>query len=227
MPLIFAGLPIGNIGDLSDRVKDAISSADIIAAEDTRNFKKLLSRANLNGVNLKTDAKIISFFDHNENQKIQFILDNAEEKNILIVSDAGMPGIADPGWTLMSDAKKKGIEWTVLPGPSAFLQALLMSGFPIDQFSFLGFAPRKAGKLEQFYSKIAESKSTVAFYESPHRIEKSLKMADKMLQNREIAVCREITKLHESVIRGSAKDVLEAISRLPKLGELVVVISAR
>ncbi|MDR2748765.1 MAG: 16S rRNA (cytidine(1402)-2'-O)-methyltransferase [Bifidobacteriaceae bacterium] len=221
MPLIFAGLPIGNIDDLSVRVKEAISNADIIAAEDTRVFKNLLRRADL-----KTNAKIISFFDHNENQKTKLLLDSARDKNALIVSDAGMPAISDPGWTLMSAAIENDIEYAVLPGPSAFLQALIMSGFPIDKFSFLGFAPRRAGKLEQFYNEIANTSHTVAFYESPHRIEKSLQTASTILKNREIAVCREITKKYESTIRGNASSVLEAISHLSKLGELTVVVSS-
>ncbi|MDR3116888.1 MAG: 16S rRNA (cytidine(1402)-2'-O)-methyltransferase [Bifidobacteriaceae bacterium] len=227
MPLIFAGLPIGNKDDVSSRVISAIKQAKIIAAEDTRKFRTFLQKQKISLIN----TKIISFYEHNEDKMQENLVKTSLKENVLVVSDAGMPAISDPGWKLIRLAVEKNVELTILPGPSAFLLALIYSGFPIDKFTFLGFAPRKNQKVQTFYKEIAKSSVTTVFYESPHRIVKSLEIAKKILPGRQIALCRELTKMHEEIIRANVDQVLDImktkLAQGNKIGEIAVVISAK
>ncbi|MDR3152662.1 MAG: 16S rRNA (cytidine(1402)-2'-O)-methyltransferase [Bifidobacteriaceae bacterium] len=225
MSLIFAGLPIGNKDDVTNRIILAIKQARIIAAEDTRKFKIFLQKQKISLIN----TKIVSFYEHNEDKMQENLVNISLKENVLVVSDAGMPTISDPGWKLLKLAVEKNVELAILPGPSAFLLALIYSGFPIDKFTFLGFAPRKNQKIQTFYKEIARSSITTVFYESPHRIAKSLEIACKFLPGRKIALCRELTKIHEEIIRADIEEVLDIIvTRLnkgAKLGEITVVVS--
>ncbi|MDR3127743.1 MAG: 16S rRNA (cytidine(1402)-2'-O)-methyltransferase [Bifidobacteriaceae bacterium] len=222
MPLIFAGLPLGNIEDISLRVLKALQNADIIACEDTRVFNRLIK-----SLDIKVPAKIISYFEHNAKYKDNFLLEQAKIKKVILVTDAGMPAISDPGWTLLRQAILSEQNLEFLPGPTAFLLALLWSGFAMDKFTFLGFAPRKATKLKTFYQQIMASEITNVFYESPHRIIKSLEIADAIMPKRQIALCRELTKPHQEIIRGQAVNIIEKIKSYKKLGEISLVIANR
>jgi len=196
---------------------DTLAGADLIAAEDTRQTKKLLER-----FDIKTP--VTSYHEHNIKHKTgQLISEILEGKNIALVSDAGMPGISDPGEELIKEAASKGIKIIPIPGPSAVITALAVSGLPAGRFVFEGFLPREGKQRRRVLRKLAGEERTIVFYESPHRLKKSLKDILEILGDRKICVAREITKIHEEFFRGS---VSEAAARFCEevLGEITLVV---
>jgi 16S rRNA (cytidine1402-2'-O)-methyltransferase len=202
--LIFAATPMGNVGDASARLITAIEQADVIAAEDTRKFMNLCSR-----LGIRYDAKLVSNFEANEAGRVDQLLEavNAGSR-VLVVTDAGMPSVSDPGYRLAIAAIDSGINYQVLPGPSAVLTALLLSGLPADRFCFEGFLPRKSGDRIRTLTQLLHEPRTMIFFEAPHRLEKTLNdMAEVFGPQRLAAVAREMTKTYEEVIRGSMQDL--------------------
>jgi 16S rRNA (cytidine1402-2'-O)-methyltransferase len=200
---------------------DAIATADVIAAEDSRRFHRLASDLGVTFV-----GKVISFFDGNEEERTQEILEILRiGKNVLVVSDAGMPTISDPGFRLARDASAENIAVQVLPGPSAVTMAVALSGLPTDRFSFDGFPPRTSGARKKFYESLRFDERTLVFFEAPHRLEESLVDAVASFgSERKAAICREMTKHYEQTIRGDLGDLLEWSQKNEVLGEITLVI---
>lgn len=202
--LIFAATPMGNVKDASARLVAAIQQADVIAAEDTRKFMNLSSR-----LGVRFNAQLVSHFEANEAGRVGQLLDSVAAGNlVLVVSDAGMPQVSDPGYRLAVAAIESGIDYQVLPGPSAVLTALLLSGLPADRFCFEGFLPRKSGDRVRALTQLAHEPRTMIFFEAPHRLAKTLSdMAEVFGPDRIAAVAREMTKTYEEVIRGSLQEL--------------------
>lgn len=219
--LLLAATPIGNIGDASDRLKRALEGADIIAAEDTRKAHTLMSN-----LNITFTAKVISYFDGNEQDRVPFLIDALREgKSVVVISDAGMPTVSDPGYRIAHAATAAGIPFSVLPGPSAVTTALALSGLPSDRFSFEGFLPRKQGERLHFLNDLATERRTMIFFEAPHRIVDTVAdLISVFGENRPAAMCREITKTYEEVTRGTLADIQARCER-EVLGEITLVIS--
>src|SRR3989338_2528968 len=201
--LYIVATPIGNLSDITLRALEILKSVDLIACEDTRHTKILL-------IYYKIEKPTISYHEHSKVQKIDYLVDELKKgKNIALVSDAGTPGISDPGNKFVEAAMKEGIQVIPIPGPSAVISALSISGFPSDSFIFYGFMPHKKGK-QTLIKKIAQSDITSVFYESTHRIIKTLEMMKEIIGNeREIVVARELTKKFETIYRGTILGVLE------------------
>jgi 16S rRNA (cytidine1402-2'-O)-methyltransferase len=215
--LYIVATPIGNLGDISLRVLDVLKSVDLILCEDTRETQKLLSR---HGIKTPT----LSYHQHSRLEKVENIIRIlGEGKDLALVSDAGTPGISDPGNKLIEKLVEMGpqlVQIVPLPGPSALTAAASVSGFPMDRFVFLGFPPAKK-KRKKFFQDVISSVHPVIFYESPHRIIKSLKELSEFNENLEVVVCRELTKKFETVYRGKIGEVIGQIN--PK-GEFVVIV---
>ncbi|MDY5584595.1 MAG: 16S rRNA (cytidine(1402)-2'-O)-methyltransferase [Arcanobacterium sp.] len=220
--IILAATPLGNDGDASLRLRQAIESADLIAAEDTRRLRNLCSR-----LDLHPTAKIIAFHDHNEAQLAPELVAQASlGAQIVVVSDAGMPSVSDPGYRLANLAQEQQVPITVIPGPSAVLTALAISGLATNRFSFEGFAPRKTGEQLQIFGSLADDERTLIFFESPRRLAATLQtMAATFGDEREAAVCRELTKTYEEVKRGSLAELSVWAQTREILGEIVIVVS--
>lgn len=202
--LVFAATPMGNVGDASARLIAEIQQADVIAAEDTRKFMNLCSR-----LGIRYDAKMVSHFQANEAARVEQLLEAVTAGSVvLVVSDAGMPSVSDPGYRLTVAAIEAGINYQVLPGPSAVLTALLLSGLPADRFCFEGFLPRKSGDRLRTLIQLTHEPRTMIFFEAPHRLEKTLNdMAEVFGAQRRGAIAREMTKTYEEVIRGSMQEL--------------------
>lgn len=213
MPLAVVPTPIGNLEDITLRALRYLREADLIACEDTRRTGRLLAHYEIK----KT---LISYHEHNEERLAAELAERAKTERIALVSDAGTPLVSDPGYRLVSACIEAGVEVEVLPGPSALVTALAASGLPSDTFTFLGFLPRKGRERAQLLARISEEESTFIVYESPHRIGKTL--AD-LPAEAPVAVCRELTKLHEEVFRGTAAEAAEHFSEGVK-GEMVLVV---
>ena len=215
-----AATPLGNPGDASPRLKEAIASAEIIAAEDSRRFHRLCS-----DIEVTFTGRVISFFDGNETERTQEILELLRAgKNVLVVSDAGMPTISDPGFRLARDAMAENLSVTVIPGPSAPVMALALSGLATDRFTFEGFAPRALGARQALYESLRFEERTMVFFEAPHRLADCLADAVEVLgPNRRAAVCRELTKTYEEVKRGTLGE-LAAWAAEGVRGEITVVL---
>jgi 16S rRNA (cytidine1402-2'-O)-methyltransferase len=220
--LLVVATPIGNLDDLSHRARAAFESADLIACEDTRHTGRLLAHLGLK-------KPLISLHEHNERQRLPRLLADLEEgKVIAVASDAGTPLLSDPGFLLVREAAARGIRIEPIPGPSALLAALVASGLPPYPFTFAGFPPPKSGKRRTFYKEWAALGHTLILFESPHRLLASLEDALAELGDRRVAVARELTKLHEEVLRGTLSEVLEALrGRAALKGEFVLVIDGR
>jgi 16S rRNA (cytidine1402-2'-O)-methyltransferase len=218
--LILAATPIGNLSDASPRLVEHLVSSKFIAAEDTRSLLKLA-----NALGIKLNARLFSLHEHNENERIEQILEIAGEDDVLVVSDAGMPTVSDPGFLLVRAAVKAGVTVTIIPGPSAVLSALAVSGLPTDRFTFEGFLPRKTGDRKKAFESLAREPRTMVFFESPHRILESLEDAASVLgPERQASVSRELTKKFEHTERGTLPELVEWAKGEPK-GEMVLVIA--
>lgn len=216
--LYIVATPIGNLGDISLRAIEILKSADLIACEDTRHTKILLDR-----YGVKTPAT--SFYQHNRITKAEYLLKFLNEgKNIALVSDAGMPGILDPGYNLINSAIKENIKITVIPGPAAFINALVLSGKPAHEFFFAGFLPNRSQARRRRLQELSKLKTTVVFYESCHRIEAALGDVCAVLGNIDVVVAREITKKFEEVKRGRPSEIIADFQKMRPRGEYVVVI---
>jgi 16S rRNA (cytidine1402-2'-O)-methyltransferase len=220
--LILAAIPLGNPGDASARLKEAITQVDFIAAEDSRRFGRLCAE-----LGITYEAKIYSFFEGNENERLEPLLEILSSgKDLLVVTDAGMPGISDPGYRLTREAIARDIPIRVLPGPSAVTTALLYSGLPTDRFCFEGFLPRTSGARITALEKLEEEERTMIFFEAPHRLEESLVDAISVLgEDRLASICREMTKTYEETIRGSLSDLLAWAQSREILGEITLVVA--
>jgi 16S rRNA (cytidine1402-2'-O)-methyltransferase len=222
--LSIVSTPIGNLGDITTRAREALTNCDVVVCEDTRVTGKLLS---LLGFPKK---ELISFHSRSGKKKVDTIIKRLEhDEHFVLVSDAGTPGISDPGFALVSKAREKGINVEAVPGPSAFLAALSVSGLPINQFVYLGFLPVKKGRKRMFEIMRDEERTSV-FYESPHRIEKTMKELKGVLDNqptRFIVICRELTKMHEEVVGTSVCDVLDELSKMKIKGEFCIVVGPK
>lgn len=222
MSLILAATPLGNPGDASMRLRDAIESATIIAAEDSRRFHRLCS-----DIDVKFTARVLSFFEGNEDDRTRELLAELQSgATVLVVSDAGMPTISDPGFRLMRDAIERGIDVSVIPGPSAVTMAVALSGLPTDRFTFEGFAPRASGARLAAFEKLRHEERTMVFFEAPHRLGDSLGAAVSVFgAERSGAICREMTKRYEETIRGSLKELSTWADTNEVLGEITLVIA--
>lgn len=217
--LILAATPIGNLSDASVRLREVLEASRFIAAEDTRNLLHLA-----NALGIKLDAKLFSLHDHNEAERLTQLLDIATDNDVLVVSDAGMPTVSDPGFQLVRAAIAQNIAVTVVPGPSAVLAALAVSGLPTDRFTFEGFVPRKQGERLRFFEQLKTEHRTMIMFESPHRILECLESARSVLGERQASVSRELTKKFEHTARGTLGDLVEWAKDEPK-GEMVLVIA--
>ncbi len=222
MALTLAATPLGNPGDASPRLKDAIANAEVIAAEDSRRFHRLCS-----DIEVTFTGRVISFFDGNETERTQEILELLRTgKNVLVVSDAGMPTISDPGFRLARDAIAENLAVTVIPGPSAPVMALALSGLATDRFTFEGFAPRALGARQALYESLRFEERTMVFFEAPHRITESLQDALAVFGiDRKAAICREMTKTYEETVRGTLAELVAWSTSKEILGEITIVIA--
>ena len=218
--IILAATPIGNLADASERLVEHLKSARFIAAEDTRTTLKL---AHALGISL--NAKMFSLNEQNEGARLEQLVDLAKEEDLLVVSDAGMPTVSDPGFQLVRGCVAAGVDVTIIPGPSAVLAALAVSGLPTDRFSFEGFIPRKQGERQRLWQTLEHETRTMVFFESPHRILESLESALAVLgADRQATVSRELTKKFEQTVRGTLGDLVEWAKTEPK-GEMVMVLA--
>ena len=203
--VVLAATPIGDVGDASPRLRAALTNADVIAAEDTRRLRRLLAR-----MELGTNARVVSYFEGNEVSRTTELLGElAAGARVVVVTDAGMPSVSDPGYRLVAAAVEQGYAVTAVPGPSAVLTALAVSGLPVDRFCFEGFLPRRAGERGRRLAELAQEPRTLVFFEAPHRTLESLTaMAEVFGPDRRAAVCRELTKTHEEVRRGPLAELV-------------------
>ena len=215
--LYIVSTPIGNLGDMSLRAISTLKKVSLVAAEDTRHSKKLFIYHDIM-------TPVTSYFEHNKNFKIpQLISQLNKGKDLALISDAGTPSISDPGYRIVREAIDNDIEIVSIPGSSAILAALVSSGLPTDRFLFEGFLPSKKGRLKRI-ERVMDFDGTLIYYESPHRLVKSLKQFSEILGNRPAAVARELTKIHEEIKRGSLIDLLSFYSEKKVRGECVILI---
>lgn len=215
--LYIVATPIGNLGDLTFRAKEVLDGVDLVACEDTRHTSILLKH-------YKIDVPRLSFHSHSGQAKVEKIMDYLNKgSDVALVSDAGTPGISDPGYVLIQAALEGGVEVVPIPGPSAVITALCASGLPTDKYLYLGFLPVKKGR-QTLFKKMAESEYTVVFYESPHRLVKTLtQLKDHLSADAQVVVAKELTKIYENYYRGTLDDVLKALPEKVK-GEYVVMV---
>jgi 16S rRNA (cytidine1402-2'-O)-methyltransferase len=220
--LILAAIPLGNPADASTNLREAIVNAKFIAAEDSRKFSWLCS-----DLGITYSAKVISFFEGNEIERLDELVAILESgSDLLVVTDAGMPGISDPGYRLARAAVEKNIKIKVLPGPSAVTTALLLSGLPSDRFCFEGFAPRTSGARKTWFENLANETRTIIMFEAPHRLPESLADAVTVFgPSRQGAICREMTKTYEEVIRGDLETLHNWAAATEILVEITLVIA--
>ena len=219
--LYICGTPIGNLEDISFRVLRILKEVDLIAAEDTRRTKKLLHYYEIN-------TPMSSYHEHNELEMTERLIKELKAgKDIALVSDAGMPEISDPGSLIVKRAIKLDILVFPVPGPTALISALVVSGLSVDRFVFEGFIPRKGKERKSFLDNIESQERTIVFYESPYRLLDTLKELNKVLKGRKIAVVRELTKIHEEKYYGTSKKVYELLKDKEIKGEIVLVVEGR
>ena len=216
--LTLVSTPIGNLADMTFRAVEVLKEVDLILAEDTRHSGRLLAH-----YDVKT--RMTAYHDHNKEAVTPGIVEQLEnDRKIALITDAGTPGISDPGFYLVRAAIEAGIQVTVAPGPSALLPALVLSGLPTDAFTFLGFTPKKKGELARTVTALEDETRTVLFYVAPHQLLKVLGAFAEHLPERPLAVAREITKLHEEVRRGRALELLQHYEGRKVRGEIVLVV---
>ena len=213
--------PIGNLGDITLRALEVLKSVDLIAAEDTRQSLKLLNHFNIK-------KSLISYHKHNEQGKSEELIDRVRNgENIAVISDAGTPGISDPGSIVLKKCIENGIDVEVLPGATAFTTAIIYSGLDTSAFIFRGFLPRENKEKKEFVESLKDRRETIIFYESPYRVIDTLTFLKENFGNRNIAVCRELTKLHEEIYRGSLEEAICYFNdNIPK-GEFVLVLQGK
>lgn len=219
--LVLAATPIGSSDDASQKLRDALTSADLIAAEDTRRFLTLTKR-----LGIEPSARVVSYFEGNEASRTRELVDAvAAGQRVVLVTDAGMPSVSDPGYRVVTACIDEGLRVTAVPGPSAVLTALAVSGLPVDRFCFEGFLPRKAGERRRRLEGLAAEERTMVFFEAPHRLDDFLAGAAAELgADRLGAVCRELTKPYEEIIRGPLSELAEWAKGEVR-GEVTVVIA--
>ncbi|WP_206686190.1 16S rRNA (cytidine(1402)-2'-O)-methyltransferase [Kribbella qitaiheensis] len=219
--LVLVGTPIGDFSDASARLRRVLGEVDVVAAEDTRRLKRLTSE-----LGIVVTGRVMSFFEGNERQRTdELVAALVEGQTVAVVTDAGMPSVSDPGYRLVAAAIEAGIQVTAVPGPSAVLTALALSGLPVDRFTFEGFLPRKSGERIKRFQELAREQRTMIFFEAPHRLTDSLaEMAEAFGKDRRAAVCRELTKTYEEVKRGTAAELAEWAADGVR-GEITIVVS--
>lgn len=215
--LYLVATPIGNLEDITVRALRVLREVPLIAAEDTRQTRKLLERYDIH-------QPMISYFEHNERARVGLLIERLQHEDVALVSEAGMPGISDPGYALVRAAIEAGIRVVPVPGPSAPIAALAASGLPTDQFVYLGFLPRRPGERRRFLAEVRGEPRTLVAFEAPHRLIESLRDIAGELGDRPLAVARELTKVHEEFVRGRVSDVLRHFEHEPPRGELTLVI---
>lgn len=220
--VVLAATPIGNTGDASARLIALMEGADIVAAEDTRRLYALANR-----LGIRVPGRVVAYHDHNERDKADGLLDQVEQgAAVLVVSDAGMPTINDPGLAIVRRAIERGLPVTCAPGPSAVLDALCLSGLPTDRFCYEGFLPRKHSERVQHLRALKSERRTIVFYETLHRIDESMAdLLDVLGPNRKMALCRELTKDYEQIRRGTIAEIRQSVVDDPPRGEMVLVIA--
>lgn len=213
--------PIGNLGDITLRALEVLKSVDLIAAEDTRQSLKLLNHFNIK-------KSLISYHKHNEQGKSEELIDRVRNgENIAVISDAGTPGISDPGSIVLKKCIENGIDVEVLPGATAFTTAIIYSGLDTSAFIFRGFLPRENKEKKEFVESLKDRRETIIFYESPYRVIDTLTFLKENFGNRNIAVCRELTKLHEEIYRGSLEEAICYFNNNIPKGEFVLVLQGK
>ena len=213
--LFIVPTPIGNLKDITLRGLEVLKEVEYIFCEDTRRTKILLDHYGIK------NKKLISYFAPKENEKIPYILQILKNHHSALVVDSGMPGISDPGYKLIKACLENNIKIEVLPGPSAFLTALISSGLPIDKFLFLGFLPKKG--LRNYFEKLKDLEVTFVFYESPKRILKTLKTIKEVFKEGKIVIAREISKIHQEYLRGNLDEIIEILEKRKLKGEITIV----
>ncbi|MEW6440302.1 MAG: 16S rRNA (cytidine(1402)-2'-O)-methyltransferase [bacterium] len=217
--LYLVATPIGNLEDITLRALRILKEADLIAAEDTRRTRKLLSHYGIS-------RPLVSCFEQNEEQRIPSIVQSLKEgKNVALVSDAGSPGVSDPGYRLVRALVAEGIPFTAVPGPSALIAALSLAGLPAHRFSFYGFLPRRGAERRRLLEEAASQPHALVFFESPHRIRQSVADLLRALGSRDAALCRELTKRFEEVCRGTLAEILQSVEAQVPKGELCLVVA--
>lgn len=216
--LYICGTPIGNLEDITLRVLKILKEVKLIAAEDTRHTKKLLNHYQIN-------TKVTSYYEYNKIKKATYLVEMLKNsQDIALVSDAGMPGISDPGYVLVNLALKNNIKIIPIPGVSALITALVVSGLPTDKFVFEGFIPRKIKERKRYFKSIENEERTIIFYEAPHRLKRALKDMLDVWGERKIVIARELTKMYEEIIRGNLSQVLSEINTKEIKGEITLVV---
>jgi len=217
--LYLVATPIGNLSDISLRALETLREVDMIASEDTRKTGRLLKH-------YKISKPQISFHEHNEKRAVGKIISMLEQgQSVAVVTNAGTPGISDPGFSVVREAIDAGFEVTMIPGPSAVVMAVVLSGLAVHSFTFRGFAPRKSGLRRRFFEVDQDSPHTLVFYESPYRIKAFLTDALEVYGDRKAALVKELTKMHEGVERGRLSELLELIEKTEPRGEYTIVIA--
>ncbi len=222
MALYICPTPIGNLKDITIRVILVLRKADLIAAEDTRKTRILLNKYSIN-------TKTVSFHSYSTDAKLNYLIRELKNnKNIALVTDAGTPGISDPGYKIIKKCIEESITIEALPGPTSFIPALILSGFPPAHFMFYGFLPRKKGKRVKILQSFENFPGPVVYFESPFRVKTFISNAIEALgKDREVAIVREITKIYEEVIRGTAQEVFAEIEQRDLKGEIVIVVNEK
>ena len=216
--LYIVATPIGNLEDISLRAIRVLREVNLIAAEDTRKTRRLLARYDIG-------TPMTSYYEHSKRSKLEYILERLKQEDIALVSEAGMPGLSDPGYELVTAASERGIRVVPIPGPSAVITALVVSGLPTDRFSYLGFLPHKTAARKRLLESAAGEPGSIVVLETPHRLRAALEDIRLVLGDRRIAVCRELTKRFEEVYRGTVSQASEHF-RTPR-GEFTLVIEGK
>ncbi len=219
--LYVVGTPIGNLKDITLRAIETLKSVDVIACEDTRVSQKLLNHYGIS-------KPLISYHEHNKEERSREIIRMIEKgKRVALISDAGMPGISDPGFYIIREMRRHGLQVTVIPGPTAFVAALVVSGLPTDKFVYEGFLPRREGRRRKRLEQLKDEPRTIVFYESPYRVVRLLNTLLEILGDRHVFIARELTKKFEQFIYGKISEVIEHFDKQPPKGEFVVIVEGK
>jgi 16S rRNA (cytidine1402-2'-O)-methyltransferase len=217
--LYVCATPIGNMEDITLRAIKVLADVDVIAAEDTRRTRKLLSRHDIKG-------KLVSYYEANERKQVPYLVSELRAgRTMALVTDSGTPGISDPGYRLVQACIREGVPIEVVPGPSAVIAALAASGLPTDRFAFEGFLPKKEGDRHRRLAEIARDPRTLVFFEAPQRVIPTLREIAEELGDREACLLRELTKIHEEIVRGPITELIERLQGRELLGECVIVVA--